>query len=74
MSIEELHDQLAQRLLARPFEAFIISAKNGTRFAIVRKFQAALGETYMVILPAEGGPSETLKLDQVQSIDPLVAA
>ena len=64
-----IHDELQRRLVAKAFQPFVVVTEGGTRYSIVRKFQAALGERVLVVLPPDGDGSRIVRLDDIRAID-----
>ena len=65
-----IHDDLARRLVAKPFAPFVIETAGGERYEVVRKFQAAVGERTVVVLPPAGDGARVLRIDAIRSLEP----
>jgi len=65
-----LRDVLREKLTAKPFQPFTIVTADGTRYPVVRQFQAAVGERYILVVPSDDLASKMVAVDQVKTLEP----
>jgi len=65
---EKVRERLVFHLNHSPFEQFTIQFTDGSKFDIVRRFQAGIGLTKGYLVSADGSKSRNYHLDDIDSI------
>jgi hypothetical protein len=71
---EKTRADLVAHLNHAPFEAFVIRFVDGSKFDIVRRFQAGVGLTKGLVVSDDSTRHKNFRLRDIQSIESLVVA